>query len=1424
MRAMPTARRNVLIFALLATTLASTRAAAGTASTLTVENADIRIAIDVGSGLTLTSIRDKVTNHEYLSNPTSLFEYAVNSGTPGQSNQGVYVVSASETASNTAHITLHGANDPLRFDLTLSASSTEPAATIDMRVTNEGNAPVFLRTVFPKITGLIAPGDWSQNTGVVPQEMGVIAPLHLAPAAASVATVVRHGVPGDPSGFAQEDAFVIGNDGALWTQFERDDNAWSAPIRLPRSSLAPAGGAIAAVRRNAQQEDVFVIADDGAVWTAYEVGDGAFQTVRLWDGAPIQAPPGGGIAAVLRNDHQEDVFFAANDGAIWTSFEGNNGRFTQPIALTPPGVTTPGAHIAALMRNGSQEDLFYVGTDGAIRTIFQVNDSAWSAPIAVGGPNRAPAGASIAAVVRNAHQEDIFVAGVDRAIWSAFELNDGPWSPPFAITSHAPVSPGAGLAALRRNDHQEDVFFVGNNGAVFTIFEASDGPWSAPISISPAGLAPLGAPVAAVVRNARQEDVFVVGYAGEVVTLFEANDSAFIGPIPLPPPDPIGKRFNIDVGLPTSMNAMELASIYDPAGGGGLFFADVGGDLEQDVAPIQFTLSAIETTGFWIDTLPAGGTVSLPTLGIGVHHDGDWHHAVDYYVRNSRAAKEPYVANPPWFREAGAIYVATGAGAGSIYLEPELAGAFLPAHIDSNFENLINLLNEARALGSNVVYLNDWWDGGSIPNPYLNKGDYVPRNDYGGRQALIDGIFDIHRSGLGRVVLYVEPFIIHRNSAIANQPSACPLLGLVAEPATPSIGYCWAAYHPLTKLLYGFHSDEPGGYGDNFAMVAPYEPWQDYLAATAARLVRDLGADGVFLDSWSWQMNWPIFNPDTAGGLYSPKQDSQGVLALADRVGQAMQAERADAVALGETTSGPIAKHWQGGLAAEFAPSFAPAEYIVGRLVGSPVRYGSPRVNYFSNGRNLNELHQVFAAGHSLALCCNSPADGGNFIHDNAREIGALVSLRRLYKDALIYGTQRYQPRSDKPAVVAYSYRGQRNRVLTVVNTSVGAYDGVIELDPEDAVFPWLDLTTDEQRRADGSRRLQIHLPAEGLAVLQAAASLPNAQLVVDGDFSTWTFDATGTATVTREGSGGNSGARLNVTTVSGAVVYGTAIESDFSTNVPLAGVPFTLSLDVRSGPGAFGQGQGIQLVVEQNGTIYGTSLGATSFPHSIFDPITFSGTLNPGSFTRLVGDGSSTPQFDGTVVTRFGFAAGNASSGTLTQYYDNFVFELMTSSHPGRVSALLTRDVTATDLTVPVDDISHFPDRGTIQVDDEVMTYDGRQATPRDARQSVALVQPGELLNVQRAANGTTPTPHLLAAPVTLLTPACVGDCHDDGAVTVDELLTMVNIALGSADPTTCLAGDANADGQITVDEIIRGVNDALNNCPLPTPPPISG
>jgi hypothetical protein len=67
------------------------------------------------------------------------------------------------------------------------------------------------------------------------------------------------------------------------------------------------------------------------------------------------------------------------------------------------------------------------------------------------------------------------------------------------------------------------------------------------------------------------------------------------------------------------------------------------------------------------------------------------------------------------------------------------------------------------------------------------------------------------------------------------------------------------------------------------------------------------------------------------------------------------------------------------------------------------------------------------------------------------------------------------------------------------------------------------------------------------------------------------------------------------------------------------------------------------------------------------------------------------------------------------------------------------------------------------------------------------------------------------IAAP-----PPCDGDCNADAVVTIDELLVMVNIALGNVAVQSCTPGDANGDGRVTVDEILAAVNNALNGCQL--------
>jgi len=120
------------------------------------------------------------------------------------------------------------------------------------------------------------------------------------------------------------------------------------------------------------------------------------------------------------------------------------------------------------------------------------------------------------------------------------------------------------------------------------------------------------------------------------------------------------------------------------------------------------------------------------------------------------------------------------------------------------------------------------------------------------------------------------------------------------------------------------------------------------------------------------------------------------------------------------------------------------------------------------------------------------------------------------------------------------------------------------------------------------------------------------------------------------------------------------------------------------------------------------------------------------------------------------------------------------------------------------------------VQIGDEVMTYVGRFPEGLSAASvGAANTSSGVLLNVQRGVNGTASSAHSQGTSVVLVS-ACVGDCKNDRlGVSVDEILTMVNIALGSAPLLYCEAADANHDGRVTVDEILSAVNAALNGCP---------
>jgi hypothetical protein len=75
----------------------------------------------------------------------------------------------------------------------------------------------------------------------------------------------------------------------------------------------------------------------------------------------------------------------------------------------------------------------------------------------------------------------------------------------------------------------------------------------------------------------------------------------------------------------------------------------------------------------------------------------------------------------------------------------------------------------------------------------------------------------------------------------------------------------------------------------------------------------------------------------------------------------------------------------------------------------------------------------------------------------------------------------------------------------------------------------------------------------------------------------------------------------------------------------------------------------------------------------------------------------------------------------------------------------------------------------------------------------------------------GGFPTPSPTATPTP--TAVCFGDCDTSGSVSVDELVTLVNIALGIAQPSACPDGIPSGNG-VNINLILTAVNHALNGC----------
>lgn len=433
--------------------------------------------------------------------------------------------------------------------------------------------------------------------------------------------------------------------------------------------------------------------------------------------------------------------------------------------------------------------------------------------------------------------------------------------------------------------------------------------------------------------------------------------------------------------------------------------------------------------------LPPGASTDLAPCYV-IATDGDWHASIDLV---DRLCPVDPPDTPDWFRYAGAIHNPLAEGGGGIYQIEETVS--LTDRIDS-FLDLPDLLDEARDFGTEVVQLFDYWDS-PFPDArpaYWHKGDYLPRAALGGLPALAAGVEQLHRQG-GRILLYLEPFIVYRDTIVGRER-----------------GQDWAARDPWTGELLDI-------YPDNYTMPPWHPGWRQWVLDKARWIVGEVGADGVFLDSFGWQWNWLSATGDDPRPR-DARTWNDATVSLVREVRQVIRAIRPDAVVMTESLPATLLGVSDGGLDASFA--WNASNNRPGPL-RSPVRAARPGVGIFTNGSGLAELHEVFANGLNLAL--------SRRWLPHRYHIRQLVELRRSRRDSLVDGTVREMAEgSDR--VLGLHYTGDRSEVVVLLSRDATS---------QTVTLPSGGMWTSEIGPMEGQADGVVTIPPGGLVAMSRA-------------------------------------------------------------------------------------------------------------------------------------------------------------------------------------------------------------------------------------------------------------------------------------------------------------------------------------------------
>jgi hypothetical protein len=188
------------------------------------------------------------------------------------------------------------------------------------------------------------------------------------------------------------EVFWIRTDGMVFTN-SRDPNINQGNWNNPINNVAPAPGSadprsgIAAVSAQQGTVQVFWIRPDGVVLTNARdpnINRGNWNNpIAIGSGAD----PRSGVAAVSRQFGCVDVLWVSAAGEIMTSARNpfkNNGDFTSPTPIAPPGSAYSSSPVGAACSSLNAVEVFWIRSDGMIFTNAQnpnINGGNWNQPI-----------------------------------------------------------------------------------------------------------------------------------------------------------------------------------------------------------------------------------------------------------------------------------------------------------------------------------------------------------------------------------------------------------------------------------------------------------------------------------------------------------------------------------------------------------------------------------------------------------------------------------------------------------------------------------------------------------------------------------------------------------------------------------------------------------------------------------------------------------------------------------------------------------------------------------------------------------------------------------------------------------------------------------------------------------------------------------